>query len=490
MPRVPILGNPYDGQSIIASGQECINLYGELNKNPQAPSPITYYLTPGLVSAAQAPALTGKVRCTYRSTLDTAYIVIDTTVYLMLPNGSLSVLGTVTDLPTQIIMADNGLVVILVDGTSGWVIEMATNNYAQITDVNFYGAAFVVLLDTFFVFNRPNTNQFYISASQPDYALIIADLAFDPLDIAAKSGSADYIVGIATVHKELWLIGQLTTEIWIGTGAADFYFQLQQGAYIDHGCAAAYSITATDVIVFFIMRDRTGHCMIVKGGGYELQDISTPFIVAEISSYTDISDAIAFCFQKNNHPFAAFIFPTANKAWLYELNTKMWSRWCWTDSDGNFNRHRANCAMFVYDKNYVGDWQNGKIYELSSTTYNDDGQPIARVRTAPHFMGSEFNRVTYSSCTADMEVGTTEHIDVDADPAEELPMVSLSWSDNRGKSYGYPVEQSLGNQGEFDTVLSWNRLGQGRDRVFKLQWSADLYTALNGIFITTKQART
>ncbi len=485
MSRVPILGNPYEGQSIIDSGQECINLYGEFNKNPQAPSPITYYLTPGLINFASAMA--GKVRCTYRSTLDTAYVVIDTTVYLMLRNGALSVIGTVTDLPTQIIMADNGLVVILVDGTSGWVIDMATNNFAQITDPNFYGAAFVVLLDTFFVFNRPSTNQFYISLSQPDYALIIADAAFDPLDIAAKSGSADWIVGITTVHKELWLIGQLTTEVWIGTGAADFYFQLQQGAYIDHGCAAAYSITATDVLVFFIMRDRAGNCMIVRGGGYQLEDISTPFIVAELKSYTDISDAIGFTFQINDHAFYALAFPTANKTWLYELKTQMWSRWSWTDADGNFDRHRANCAMFVYDKNYVGDWQNGNIYELSAITYDDAGNQIVRVRTAPHFMGPEFNRVNYISVDADMEAGTSSQIDTTID---ELPMVSLSWSDNRGKSYGYPVEQSLGNEGEFPTVISWNRLGQGRDRIFKLQWSAAIKTALNGVFVTTKQART
>lgn len=489
MPRVPILGNPYEGQSLIASGQECINLYGEINKNPQAPSPITYYLTPGLISFAEATAA-GKVRCSYRSTLDTAYVVINTTVYLMLRNGALSVIGTVTDLPTQIIMADNGLVVVLVDGTSGWVIEMATNNFAQITDPNFYGAAFVVLLDTFFVFNRPFTNQFYITVSVPDYATFITDAAFDPLDIAAKSGSADWIVGIATVHKELWLIGQLTTEVWIGTGAADFYFQLQQGAYIDHGCAAAYSITSTDVLVFFIMRDRSGNCMIVKGGGYQLDDISTPFIVKELKSYTDVSDAIGFCFQLDDHPFFALAFPTANKTWLYELKTGMWSRWCWTDTDGNFNRHRANCAMFVYDKNYVGDWQNGIIYELSSTTYTDDEEPIVRVRTAPHFVGPEFNRINYIALDADMEPGTSEQVDLDADPPEELPKVSLSWSDNRGKSYGYPVEQSLGNEGEYSTVLSWNRLGQGRDRVFKLQWSAAVKTALNGIFITTKQART
>ena len=32
----------------------------------------------------------------------------------------------------------------------------------------------------------------------------------------------------------------------------------------------------------------------------------------------------------------------------------------------------------------------------------------------------------------------------------------------------------------FLTTVIWNRLGMARDRVFKLQWSAPVKTALNG----------
>ncbi len=69
------------------------------------------------------------------------------------------------------------------------------------------------------------------------------------------------------------------------------------------------------------------------------------------------------------------------------------------------------------------------------------------------------------------------------------PMISLSWSDDRGKTFGFPVEQSLGDVGEYLTTVSWNRLGMARDRVFKLQWSASVKTALNGAFITFKPNR-
>ena len=86
-----------------------------------------------------------------------------------------------------------------------------------------------------------------------------------------------------------------------------------------------------------------------------------------------------------------------------------------------------------------------------------------------------------------MEVGTSHQIDLAN--GEELPQVFLSWSDNAGKTFGEPLAQTLGNQGEYLTTLSWNRLGLARDRVFKLEWSANLKTALNQAFITLKPNR-
>ena len=73
---------------------------------------------------------------------------------------------------------------------------------------------------------------------------------------------------------------------------------------------------------------------------------------------------------------------------------------------------------------------------------------------------------------------------------EVAPQIFLSWSDNKGVSYGNPIGQSMGFTGQFQTTVSWNRLGMGRDRVFKLTWSANLKTALNGGFIELVKART
>ena len=558
--RIDLIGQPYQGKSVIVSGQEVVNLYAENNAgDPKAPVPITYYQTPGWAVWAN-PENELPVRATYRTSIGTAYVVVGSSLYFLTSLQTLIFIGFVADRPSQVIMADNGLVVILADGVNGYVIDMATNLFGQILDPNFYSPSYCFYLDTFFGFNRVGTNQFFITSSMANYGMLtntaiedgvivggslytnatylnvpltggsgtgalanvtvagntvtIVDIvdggynyllgdvlsanatdiggtgsgftytvdimqsAFDPLDIAAKAGSADPIVAIMTVHKDLWLIGELTTEVWIGTGAADFYFQRQQGAYIDHGCAAEYSVACQDVVLFWLMQDKQGSGIVLKGTGYDVTEISTPRLVSIFKKYPTVEDAIGFCFQIEDHSFYCLIFPTANKTWLYDLATGYWSEWDWADENGNLNRHRANCGMFVYDKNLIGDWENGKILELDPQLYQDGDNPIIRIRTFAHLV-EDGNRVTYNQFTADITVGTSNQTDVD----EEAPTVGLLWSDNRGVSYGNRVSQTLGKEGDYLVQPSWNRLGMARDRVFKLTWSANADVALNGAWI-------
>ncbi len=322
--------------------------------------------------------------------------------------------------------------------------------------------------------------------SNVNFTLLSTTGAFDPLDVAAKSGFNDPIVGITAVHRELQLIGNLTTEIWIGTGAADFFFQEVQGAFINHGCAAQYSISTIDVLAFFIMQDQQGNGIVVQLQAYDVTEISTPRIVSEFKSYASLSDAVGFCFQIEDHPFYALVFQIAQKGWLYDLKTKQWSEWNWEDANGNLLRPRANTCMFAYGKILVGDFENGNLLELDVNIYTDytpDApiRPITRVRTFPHMIDNN-DRVSTLSFDADMQVGTI------ADDSD--PQISLSWSDNKGVSYGNPVMQSMGKIGETLTTISWNRLGHARDRVFKLSWSENLKTVLNGGFIERKKART
>ena len=488
MPKVALQGNPYQGQASIASAQRAVNLYAESNAAAEgnSPFPFTEYPTPGsiLFGAAIVPAGgNGAVRGCYRTTIGTAYCVVGPTIYFVELNGGLTFVGALEDQPSPVSFADNGEVMVIVDGTtSGYAIDLVSNDFGLIIDPSFYGANVVVYLSTFFIFNRPGTNQFYTSLSLVTFIELTTGTSFNPLSIAGKSGSADPIISIITVYQNLWLIGALTTEIWIGTGAAAFYFQQIQGAYINHGCSATFSAATQDVLLFWLQQDLQGRALILQGTGLGVTEISTPYIVAQIQKYATISDAIGFCFQTADHAFYALIFPTANKCWLYELNTKRWCEWVWLDANGNYNRPRANCYMFFNAKNIVGDWQTGQLFTLDFETYTDNGSPIVRERTFPHMI-MDGQRVVYTEFTLSISVGT-------AVPAEQdiNPTISLSWSDDGGITYSQQVEQVLGAGGEFLTQPSWKRLGMARDRIFKVKWSAPYNIAINGAYVDSIKA--
>lgn len=488
MSVVNLLGKPYAGKNIIASPQQSINLYAEFNDDKQAPVPITYYQWPGC-EVFSTPLNEGINRCSYRTSIGTAYTVIGNTVYLVQTNGNLVFVGSVPDRQTQVVMADNGLAVVLVDGTEGWAIDMATNDFGQIIDPSFYGADWVQFLDTFFCFNRPGTNQFYISLGMVTFALLTTGTSFDPLDIAAKAGSADPIVALAVIQKNLWLIGELTTEPWVGTGAADFYFQQVQGTYINHGCIATYSYSGTDVLGFWLMQDRQGKNIIVKTEGYDVKEVSTPYLVSQFNSYETTSDAIGMTIQSEDHAFYIIQFPTAGVTWAMELTTGYWFQLAkWNTDTGGFDRYGCNNFMYFNEELIFGHYESGKLFKLNPDIATDDSDNMKFVRTFLHMVGGNFERVKYLNASLNIDPGTSTKA-VGDESEDNEPEIFLSYSNDRGKTFSDPVAQSLGRQGEFLTDPQWNRLGMGRDRVFKAEWNGPLITALNGAFVEAQPLR-
>ena len=141
--------------------------------------------------------------------------------------------------------------------------------------------------------------------------------------------------------------------------------------------------------------------------------------------------------------------------------------------------------MYAFGFNLIGDYVTGKIYKLNPDLYTDGGDIIKWLRSFPHLIGPEYERVIYQSCSLNFDCGTATQID-DSDPE---PVIYLSWSDDKGVTFGNPIPQSLGRLGEYLTDPQWNRLGMARDRVFKVEWSGNVKTALNGAFVSPKPVR-
>lgn len=475
--RLQLLSGTYSAKSIIASAQRAVNLYPEINPpETQAPVPVTHYQRAGL-TLLKSPPVAGTARCAYRSTTNELYYVVGSNVYFVNQNLSFTNIGSIGAATTPVSMVDNGTDIILVDGsTSGYTINLASKAFAKITDDGFYGSPAVQMVDGYFIFAKPGTDIMYISLNQ--------STSFDPTDFAAKNGYPDHLSSIAVMHREIWLIGELTTEVWYDTGASDFTFGPIPGCFIEQGCVATYSIAKQDLSVYWLSQDLQGKLMVLEGNGYKAARISNHAMEAQIQSYATYSDAIGMSYQYEGHTFYHLTFPAADKTWVYDVSTRQWHEETWTDDDGNEHRHRANCAANVYGKNIVGDWETGDLYELDVGNYTDYGDPIVFRRGFPHILADD-KRMFHRQFIADMAVGNAPGL-LSSNP----PTVSLRWSDTRGASWGNPIQTSMGSTGQYLVSMQFQRLGMARDRVYELFWSAPYKTALNGAWLDVKAGAT
>lgn len=478
MPRVPLLGGSYRSASLIANAQRCVNLYPEVNpETSQAPVSITHFKKPGNVLLSSPPA-PGRARCLYCTNVgagaDTSagdlYAVIDQAVYYIDPNWTWTLVGsTLTPGSMPAYMADNGATVLMVDGSLfGYQIDIPTRAFSQIGDPNFLGGDRIDFCDSFLVINQPNTANWYCTDSQ--------SAAFNALSFGTKTTWPDNIVALVMVGREIWLIGPRKTEIAYNAGTTPFPFQTSQGQMPEHGAASRYSLCKQDIFPYWLSASPEGARMMMKGAQHAALRISNHAVEQEWKTYARVDDVIGSAFQVNGHAFVQFDFPTADRTWMYDEATKQFWENAWFDSNGLQHRSRASFYAFAYGRNLALNWATGDLYEVDPNTYTDAGSPITCIRSLPHLMDDEDDRVTYNRAIADIETGGT--------PDSAGANISLRVSRDRGGSWGNPLIRPMGAAGEYLTRPTWNRLGYSTDAVLELSWTSSDKTSLNGVFVS------
>lgn len=228
--------------------------------------------------------------------------------------------------------------------------------------------------------------------------------AFNALAIAAKTGFADELLALIVVHREVWLFGRQTTEVWGDAGGTLFPFALEQGIFIQRGILAPYSLCISDLTPLWLGQDQNGGAMVFQGLQYSAVRISTSAIEQEFQSYSRTDDAIGFVHQQDGHIWYVLNFPTADRTWVYDLNTQLWHQRATVDQDGTIHRHLPGFAAFAYGLNLAQRWDTGDLLLYDTTIYNDLGNSVMRVRGFPHIK-DELRRIIYNHFIADMEVG-------------------------------------------------------------------------------------
>lgn len=466
--KTPILGSSYVVRSPNAADARMVNLFPEII--PEGGKEPAYLMrAPGLRKLATLGF--GPVRGMWQFN-GRAFAVSANKLYEIYSDWTFTERGTLVTSSGPVSMSDNGVQLMIVDNPNGYIFNVTTNAFAKITDPDFPGAVTVGYLDGYFVFNQPNSQQLWVTS-------LFDGSSIDPLEFASAEGSPDNLVGLIVDHREVWLFGQNSVEVWYDAGLTDFPLQRIQGAFNEIGCAAAYSIAKMDNGLFWLGSDARGNGMVYRANGYTGQRISTHAVEWHIQQYGNISDAIGYTYQQDGHSFYVLTFPSADKTWVYDVATQAWhERAGW--HNGDFTRHRSNCQMNFNNEIIVGDYENGNIYAFDMEVYADDTRPQKWLRSWRALPTGQNNlkRTTHHSLQLDCETGVGLNIGQGSNPE-----VMLRWSDDGGHTWSNEHWSPMGKIGVYQQRVFWRRLGMTlklRDRVYEISGTDPVKLAIMG----------
>ena len=463
----PILGTCYVARSVNAADNRMVNLFPE--QTPEAGKTAGFLnRCPGLKLLAQIG--TGPIRGMWQFG-SYAYVVSGLQLFKVNTLLQATLLGAVSG-TGPVSMSDNGTQLFVACNGPSYIYNSTTLVFAQITDPDFPGAMTVSYLDGYFIFNEPNSQKIWVTS-------LLDGLSVDPLDFASAEGSPDGLLAVIVDHREAWLFGTNSVEVWYDAGTPDFPLMRIQGAFNEIGLAAVNSVAKLDNSLFWLGSDSRGKGIVYRANGYTGVRLSTHAVEYAIQNYSTVADAVGYTYQQEGHAFYVLSFPTANATWVYDVATNGWhERASWANS--TFIRHRSNCRMMFNGELYLGDFENGNIYTFDLSSYSD-GLTVQRFVRSWRALPTGTNNLTrtaHHSLQLDIESGVGLAVGQGSDP-----QILLRWSDDGGHTWSNYHSKSLGKIGEHGKRVIWRRLGMTdklRDRVYEISGTDPVKISIMG----------
>lgn len=401
---------------------------------------------------------------------DNLYAVIGNRTYKInsTPIGTL-LGGTLAGDKAPVFMENDGTNIMLVEpGVEGYSFDVG-GPVTAIIDIDFPVPSGLAWQDGYFIVVEADSDTFYISS-------LYDPTPWDANDYTTAESSPDITLAIISHHKELIHFGTKTIEFYYNSGNSTFPFETIQGAPIQEGIGAAHSVAAGDNSVFFL----DVHGRVTQIRGHSSKVISSRSIEAEICSFTRFDDAIGFYYAQEGHGFYVLSFPKGDATWVFDVSVQFPHK---RESypvllNGRSSRWRANCHAFFDGKHIVGDYANGKLYELDFETYKDNSETILRVFDFP-VIGDGKTRIRHNKLKIDYKTGVGLVAGVGSDP-----MALLRWSDDGGHTWSNLLQASMGKIGEHDKEVNFRRLGASTHRIYRNVVSDPVEPVVTGAKLT------
>jgi hypothetical protein len=370
------------------------------------------------------------------------YYVFGTTLFLY-ENGVETVLGPLTvggDGPVS--MAWNGDQVAVCDGKGLFVYDGETlDAVPKIDDLDYTSVDY---LDGFGIVTT-SSPRFYVTALN-DFKEI------DSLDFASSEGSPDDLIRVYVDHREIWLFGTTSIEVWYSSGGTDFPFSRMNNASIERGLAAASAVASEDNTVFWLAEDG----IVYRADGYRPVRISVLEVEAAIQDAgADIKTADAWFYNWKGHKFFVLTVP-GRFSYAFDAKTGLWHK---------AETYRENHWIARGNQRGKSDFVMGRqegLFSLSDSSSDDNSIMIRGGTAPPVYASGSFIRM--SSYRLDIETGLAGQ--------SQTPKIMLQLSRD-GKVWGNEKWRTCGKIGEYRHRAVWRNMGAHRLVHLRLRFSDD-----------------
>lgn len=385
------------------------------------------------------------------------FVVIEDVLYSVAANGVRTSRGVLSTRRGHVGWKVGLNQLVLVDGMHGYVYDLTSHAFTEITSDGWRGSYTVDQLGGYYSFIDPNSQTAYNSASEDASTLDASEV------ITANSGP-DKLVGQKRLNNVLLYFGETTIEPWqINTDPTtinDTVFVPNTGTTIPVGLMAAHTVQEMDNSVFWLGRDENGAGMVYMMQGFTARRISTQaqeeVIQEAIRNGEDISQSVAYPMQMDGHSFYCLNIPGLDTVLAYDAATQQWAE----RAELGLNRyapHRVKYHAYCYGK-HLGAGDDDIIYAFDPNVYTNNGDVLVRDRISPHYATPQLERINYPLFELDCEVGFGK-------AGQSEAKVLMKYSNDGGYEWSGWREASLGAIGQKTQRARWLRNGSARDRV-------------------------
>lgn len=213
---------------------------------------------------------------------------------------------------------------------------------------------------------------------QADGQFVVSDLddssAINALNFATAERYPDDLLRVKTLNRLVYFFGERSTEVWYTSGVGRPPLDPQTS--IEHGAIGRWAVDSIDDLIYFIDHNRRPSIIL----GTQYQPIAvTSALGEEWDSYdpSAMDDAKVVCYSHQQESFVDFVIPAVSKTWTYHAASRTF-----------FERTFKTVSIKrAYNKTLAADFENGKIYDLSSDVSANDGDAITRRKDSPIITG-------------------------------------------------------------------------------------------------------